>query len=185
MTEIGFNWADWAIVAVVVISTLISLVRGFVKEALSLLTWVAAFVVARLFYPQAAVYVAPYIETPSLQLLAGFGGLFFGMLLIGSIMNWVIVMLVKATGLSGLDRLLGMGFGFARGLLVLVVALALLRMTPAPQDPWYRQSALIPHLELVEGWSRHTFGELYAGLRERYPAVFTAPPIGGPMQRGS
>ncbi len=184
MAEPGFNWADWAIIAVVLLSTLISLVRGFMKEALSLATWVAAFVVARLFHPQAAVYIAPYIETPSLQMLAAFALLFFGMLLIGSIINWVIVMLVRATGLSGLDRLLGMGFGFARGLLLLVVALALLRMTPAPQDPWYRQSALIPHLEMVENWSRHTFGELYAGLRERYPAVFTAPPI-GPMQGGS
>ena len=184
MAEAAFNWADWVIVAVVLVSTLISLVRGFVKEALSLATWIAAFVIARLFHPQAAVYIAPYIETPSLQLLAGFGILFFGMLLIGSIMNWVIVMLVKATGLSGLDRLLGTGFGFARGLLLLVVMLALLRMTPAPQDPWYRQSVLIPHLEVVETWSRRTFGELYAGLRERYPAVFTAPPI-GPMQGGS
>ncbi len=184
MAEVGFNWADWVIMAVVLLSTLISLVRGFVKEALSLATWVAAFVVARLFHAQAAVYIAPYVETPSLQLLAGFAILFFGMLLIGSIMNWLIVVLVKATGLSGLDRLLGMGFGFARGLLLLVVALALLRMTPAPQDPWYRQSVLIPHVELVETWSRHTFGELYEGLRERYPAVFTAPPV-GPMQRGS
>lgn len=184
MSAAAFNWADWIIVAVVAVSTLISLVRGFMREALSLLTWIAAFVVARLFSPTLAVHLEPYIQTPSLQLLAAFALLFFGMLLVGSILNWVIGLLVRATGLSGMDRLLGMAFGMARGLLVLVVALALLRLTPAPQDPWYRQSVLIPHVALVEDWSRRTFGEIYAGLRERYPEVFTAPPVGA-MSGGS
>ncbi len=178
MAELGFTWADWAIVGVVLVSMLISLVRGFVKEALSLVTWIAAFIVARLFSPWLAGHLAPYIDTPSIQLLAAFALLFFGMLLIGSIMNWVISLLVQATGLSGMDRLLGMGFGFARGLLILVVALALLRMTPAVQDPWYQQSSLIPHLSLVETWSRRTFGELYDDLRTAYPQIFTTPAVG-------
>lgn len=181
MVDSGFNWADWVIVAVVLLSMLISLVRGFVKEALSLLTWVAAFVGARLFHPLVVPYLAPYIETPSLQLLAAFAVLFFGILLAGSIVNWLISLLVKATGLGGMDRLLGTVFGAARGLLLLVVALALLRLTPAERDPWFQQSALIPHLALVEEWSRRTFGEIYTELRAAYPEVFSAPAVGMPQ----
>ena len=66
------NWADWAILAIVLISGLFSIRRGFVKEALSLVTWVAAFIVARLFTNSLAVVLTDYIQTPSFRIVAAF-----------------------------------------------------------------------------------------------------------------
>jgi len=149
-----YNWADWTILAIVCLSSLISLKRGFIKEALSLVTWVSALIVARLFGASLSVVLEPYIATPSLRLFSAFAILFVITLIVGSLINSLIGMLVEATGLSGTDRILGMGFGVARGGLVVVVLVALAGMTPAVQDQWWHDSQLIPHFVLMESWTR-------------------------------
>ncbi|MBS98545.1 MAG: colicin V production CvpA [Oceanospirillaceae bacterium] len=148
------NWADWVIIAIIAISSLLSLKRGFVKEAVSLASWVAAFIVARLFSASLAVILEPYIETVSLRLLAAFAILFVITLIVGALVGMLFSALVSATGLSATDRVLGMGFGAVRGGLVVVVIVALLGMTPAVQDHWWLDSSLIPHFVLLEGWTR-------------------------------
>lgn len=148
------NWVDWAIIAIIGISSLMSLRRGFVREAISLVSWVAAFMVARLFSTSLAVVLAPYIETPSLRLLAAFAILFVITLIVGALVGMLIGALVSATGLSATDRVLGIGFGAVRGALVVVLIVALLGMTPAVDDSWWRESSLIPHFVLLEGWTR-------------------------------
>lgn len=148
------NWADWVIVVIIIVSALLSLRRGFVKEALSLVTWVAAFIVARVFTDNLSVLLRDYIDTPSARVIAAFAILFIATLILGAIINKLISMIVMATGLSGTDRLLGMVFGIARGGLLVVVIVALLGMTPVIQDRWWQQSELIPHFALMEGWTR-------------------------------
>lgn len=149
------NWADWVVVAVIVVSALISLRRGFVKEALSLVTWVAAFVVARVFTDNLSVLLADYIDTPSARVIAAFAILFILTLIVGALINKMIGMIIEATGLSGTDRLLGMVFGLARGGLLVVVLVALLGMSPVVQDRWWKESMLIPHFALMEDWTRN------------------------------
>ena len=145
------NTADWAILIVVAISGLISLKRGFVKEALSLVVWLLAFIVAMMFREPMRVLLARWIETPSLQLIAAFGLLFIITLFVGSLVASLIGKLVKATGLSGTDRYLGFCFGLARGLLVVLSALMLLPgLVPIDQDVWWRESVLIPELLKLE-----------------------------------
>ncbi len=148
------NWADWTIIAIIAISSLFSLKRGFVKEALSLVTWVAALIVARLFSASMETILQPYLETPSLRLISAFAILFIVTLIVGALVSQLIGMLVAATGLSGTDRVLGVGFGAARGFLLAVVLVALAGMTPAINDFWWRESKLIPHLVLMESWTR-------------------------------
>ena len=102
------TWVDWAFIAVVVISSLISLRRGFVKEALSLLTWIVAGVIAWMFGGALSHYLADYISTPSFQVIAACAILFVLTLLVGALINFLIGELVRVTGLSGTDRFLGM-----------------------------------------------------------------------------
>jgi len=158
------NWADWLILAVICISALISLKRGFVKEALSLATWLAAFVVARTFSFSFATLLVNYIDTYSLRLGAAFFLLFVLTLLVGALINYLITSLVKITGLTGTDRLLGMAFGLARGALLIIVAVALLKVTPIAEDTWWRESYLVPRFLLLEEWSFSLFRDLAEAL---------------------
>ena len=152
-------WADWAIIGIVSISAIISLIRGFVKEALSLLSWVVAFVVARTFYTHLATLFEGIVSTPSLRLLAAFTLLFVVTLILGALINRLISVIVKSTGLSGTDRMLGMVFGLVRGVILVVVIVALARLTPVTQDSWWSDSVLVGYFEDIEAWSRSVWGD--------------------------
>lgn len=149
------NWADWAIVAVLAVSTLIGVWRGFVREALSLAVWVVAFIVAMLFYSALGPWFGRWVDTLSLQLLLAWVTLFVGTLLLGGLVNFLLVTIVHATGLGGTDRLLGMLFGFARGLLVVLALLIVLPgILPVTRDDWWLESALIPHFLAFDSQAR-------------------------------
>lgn len=138
------NWADWAILVVLTLSSVISLARGFIKEALSLVIWIVALVVANVFSNRLEVLLTNTISTPSLRAMAAFLLVFIGVLLLGALINFCIGLIVKATGLSGTDRLLGMLFGFARGLLIVMLLLIYVpNYVPIKNDPWFQQSTLI------------------------------------------
>lgn len=140
------NWADWAIVIVLTLSCVISLARGFIKEALSLVIWLVALIVANLFSHHLESFLTNVISTPSLRAMAAFLLAFIGVLLVGALINFVIGLIVKATGLSGTDRLLGVFFGFARGaLLVIIFLIYVPQFVPINKDTWFQQSQLIPY----------------------------------------
>ncbi|MFJ2390180.1 CvpA family protein, partial [Pseudomonas koreensis] len=150
-----FTMVDWAIVAIIAISALISLSRGFVKEALSLVTWIIAGAVAWMFGGSLSEYLAGYIETPSARVIAGCAIMFVATLIVGAMINYLIGELVRVTGLSGTDRFLGMAFGAARGVLLVVVAVGLLSLGPVQQDGWWKESQLVPKFLLVADWSKN------------------------------
>lgn len=152
-------WIDWVIITIVTISTLISLKRGFVREAMSLVIWVGAFIIARTFHPNMQALLAETVGNPTVRLVAAFGLLFVGTLIVGAVVNNALGRLVEATGLSATDRTLGMFFGLARGLMVVLVALALLRMTPVTGDIWWQESVTVQKLVRVEAWTRDVFGD--------------------------
>tara|TARA_R100001244_G_scaffold6846_4_gene8918 strand:- start:20063 stop:20617 length:555 start_codon:yes stop_codon:yes gene_type:complete len=152
---VAFTWVDWAIIAIIAISSLISLSRGFVKEALSLLTWIIAGVVAWMFGGALSQHLSEFIETPSARVIAACALLFVLTLLVGALINYLIGELIRVTGLSGTDRFLGMVFGAARGGLLVVVLVGLLSLAPVQQDPWWQQSTLLPHFLMVADWSKN------------------------------
>ncbi|WP_226665006.1 CvpA family protein [Microbulbifer aggregans] len=161
------NWADWTILAIVAISTLIGMSRGFVREVLSLLTWVAAFVVAMMFRDQLAPLLSNLVDTPSLQAIAAFAILFIFTLLAGAGLNMTLSAFVEATGLSGTDRVLGMVFGLFRGcIIVLALLIFAPALVPVEEDGWWRESRLIPHFLEFEDRAREAAGaikEFFAG----------------------
>ena len=146
---------DIGIICIVAISGVISLVRGFVKEAMSLVIWVAAFAVAMAFKELAAELLVNFIDLASMRQLAAWAGLFVGTLLLGSVANFLLGKLVSSTGLSGTDRTLGLVFGVFRGLLVvLAIVIILPQAVPVDEDPWWMASSLIPLFQGFEVWGR-------------------------------
>jgi uncharacterized membrane protein required for colicin V production len=84
------NWADWTIVVILVLSSLISIKRGFVKEALSLATWILAVIIALFFSERLAVLLTDSITTPSVREVVAFAILFIATLLVGAMVNYLI-----------------------------------------------------------------------------------------------
>ena len=137
---------DWLIAATILVSTLISLARGFVKEALSLTILVAAMIISRLYGAQVATLLVDHISVPSLRLTAAYAGLFAGTMIVGGMVNYLVVQMIRMAGLGGTDRLLGMIFGFARGVLITMVVIGILSKLPLSEDSWWQQSIAIPHV---------------------------------------
>lgn len=145
------NLADGLILLTVVVSALIGVWRGFVREAFSLATWVAAFLIAGLFSPGMDALLAPHLATPSLRAALAFGSLFVLTLFVGALLNRLLGELVRITGLTGTDRVLGGLFGLLRGVLLVIVLVGLGRNW-FQHDPWWLHSALMPTLTTVQQW---------------------------------
>lgn len=149
-------WVDIVIPGIIAISALFSLLRGFVKEALSLLGWLAAFWVALTFAQDFADLLLTGISAPSVRLVVSFTILFVLTLVITALVNRLAGSLVSKTGLSGTDRMIGMIFGIARGVVLVAVLVLLAGMTTMPQDPWWQESALIDVFHKLALWLRYT-----------------------------
>ena len=136
---------DYIIIGIIAFSILVSLLRGFVREVLSLGSWVVAFIVASQFYP----YLAAYLIRNGTAI----GILFVLTLIVGAIVNYVISQLVDKTGLSGTDRVLGAIFGLVRGALIVAALLFFMdTFTNFEQTDWWKESQLIPHFGFIIEW---------------------------------
>ncbi len=124
------------------------------KEALSLAGWVIAAWVALSFADNLQALLEPHITVPSLRLIIAFAILFITTLLLAGLVNYLAVQVIKKTGLSGTDRMIGILFGVARGSLVVAVLVLIGGMTPMPQDPWWRESQLLHYFQDMAIWLR-------------------------------
>lgn len=139
------NAVDVLIVGVLALSVLFGVWRGFVREVLSLLCWIAAFWMAWAFGDRVALWYRPYLSEASACLVAGYASCFLAVLAAGALLAWSLRKLLEGGGLRGGDRFLGGLFGLARGLLLVtsVVLLAGFTVLPRAATAW-RQSALLP-----------------------------------------
>ncbi len=141
------NWVDYAILAIIALSALISVLRGFMSEALSLLGWILAFWVAISFTEELAGFLAGHITVAPLRLGLAFFVLFVTTLLLTVLVNFLVSQLVEKTGLTGTDRVLGVVFGIARGAVIVAVLVLLAGLTTLPADAWWRESMLLGHFQ--------------------------------------
>lgn len=138
---------DWVLLAIVAISALLGLMRGFVGVVLSLLSWLLAGWVAFHFGSDAAVMLASD-QTPSRgYLLAGYVLSFIGVIVVVSLFGWFVRKVLQSVGLSGLDRGLGLVVGLARGGLLACVLVLLMGFTSLPREPEWRGSQVLPVFE--------------------------------------
>ena len=147
-------WIDVVIISLIALSAILSLFRGFVKEALALITWLVALWVAMAFYEELASWLSQWIAAPSAQKVTAFGVLFICVLLLGAIVNYLAGKLVDKTGLTGTDKMLGVIFGVARGAAIVAILVLLAGLTPVPQDPWWQDSQFLGYFEDLALWMR-------------------------------
>jgi membrane protein required for colicin V production len=150
---LGVDYADWVLIGLIVVSTLVGLLRGFIKEVFALAVWVAAFVIAFYFSGQVASLLEGHVELPSGRTAIAFSGLFLIVLVIGGLLTWLIGKLVESTGLSGTDRLMGGVFGALRGLMLVVALVVVAGFTPIPEDPWWKESRVIQSVLPLADWA--------------------------------
>ena len=143
---------DYIIIAIIAFSIIVSLLRGFVRDVMSLASWVVAFIVASQFYPYLANLLTQ-IESEYVRNGVAIAILFVLTLIVGAIVNYVISQLVDKTGLSGTDRVLGACFGFLRGVLIVAALLFFVdTFTNFNQNEMWTTSKLIPHFAFIEQW---------------------------------
>ncbi len=157
------SWFDLVIVAIIVISALISLIRGFVKESISLASWVVAgFIAFRYFTPMASL-LEPFVESPTIQTGIAFSILFVCSLIVGATVNFMASNLVTKTGLSGTDKSLGVVFGAARGVLIVTMLVLLAGLTPMPNEAWWQDSATVEYFADIAIWIKELLPQEVAG----------------------
>lgn len=171
--------ADVIILGIIAISMLLGVFRGLVREAFSLAGWVAAYVVARMFHAPLEQMLADEITMPSLRLVVAWGGLFLVTLLLAFIAGYMVMSLMEAAGLRGVDRFFGAIFGLLRGL-ILVLALLVLAAPFVSKDAWWREAKLPREFMRYEGQGRelksrlveaaHEAGKEAEGIRPLDPA---------------
>lgn len=153
----AFNWLDFAIIGVVGLSGLVGLVRGLVREVLSLVAWGLAIWVGITFSAVAAQYLESMISSPTARVAAAFGILFLLTLMLAGMVGFLLTRVLETTGLSGIDRFAGLLFGLVRGFLVIAVLVFLATETPIPKETWWQQSQLIPLFKSLALWLASQF----------------------------
>lgn len=140
-------WVDYVIIGVIALSAVIGLVRGLIREVISLAIWGLAAFIAWTFYQPVAELLVPWVSTPSLRLGLAVLILIVGVLFLGAIFAYILTLLVEKTGLTGTDRLLGLVFGGLRGAVIVALAVFLGALTPLTGDPWWQESKLLVHFQ--------------------------------------
>jgi membrane protein required for colicin V production len=138
---------DYLVLFVLIASVVISTLRGLVKEILSLLGWIVAFVVANAYGAALAPLLPEVIPGATARLIVAFIALFLGVRILMGLLSLAIGAVVEATGLSLADRGLGGLFGLARGIVIVLAGVILCGMTAIPQQAFWRDALLSPIAE--------------------------------------
>jgi membrane protein required for colicin V production len=140
---------DYAVLGIISISIVLSLMRGFVREALGLVGWIVSAWIAKSYAVEVGAMLPAGIPNESLRLLAGFTTVFLGVLVAASLLSVALSDVVKRMGLGAVDRGLGLLFGAARGLLIVLVLMLMAGMTELPQRDEWQNATLSPPLEAM------------------------------------
>lgn len=146
------HWVDLSIIAIIGLSVLTGMFRGFVKELVALCIWALAVWVAYNHSASLDPYLQKYIHDQTARTIAGFVIIMIAILVIGGIFNAIVGFILKKSGLSGTDRILGMGFGFVRGIFLVALVMVVIKMTSLPHETYSRESTLYARFDPVVAW---------------------------------
>jgi membrane protein required for colicin V production len=146
------QWVDYAIILILALSVLTGLVRGFVKELVALCVWVAAIWVGYKYSPEISPLLQSYFHDETLRVAASFIALLLATLLIGSLVSSALSFLLNHSPLKGSDRLLGMGFGLARGMFIVALLIGMVNLTSLAKDTEFKHSVLYARFKPLSTW---------------------------------
>jgi membrane protein required for colicin V production len=147
-------WIDFTLIGLVFIFFVIGLLRGFIKEVFSLGFWILAIWVSLNFSREFSGFLASAISYPPTRIIASFMVLFAITLCLGSLISFLLNILIKSTGLTFMDRFGGMILGVVRGMVVITVVVILAGLTPLTKDSWWTESTMIPPFQSLAVWLR-------------------------------
>ncbi|MDI9818854.1 MULTISPECIES: CvpA family protein [unclassified Legionella] len=146
------HWVDLLIIAVVALSIITGLIRGFVKELIALAIWVLAIWLAYSYSQELDPFLQKYIQDKTARTVTAFIAILVGTLISGGIINAVLGFILKRSGLSGTDRILGMGFGFIRGVFIIALVMVVVKMTSIPYQDYANNSKLYARFDPIVDW---------------------------------
>lgn len=151
--------ADVFIAAVVVVSTVYGLMRGFVREAVSLACWIVGIWAAWVAGPLVEPHLGGLLADPSVRPWVGRLVVLVAVLLLGALTGALLNYFMRSVGLGMLDRSIGVMFGFARGMVLVGLCVICAELLHLDHERWWHRSKLIPYGETVGDWERAMVGE--------------------------
>ena len=135
---------DWVVLFVIGLSTLLAFFRGVIRELIALIAWVLGFVGAITFTPVVGAMLPDIAGHPSFRYIIAFALIVIAALLAGALVAWPLSAAIRAAGLGFVDRFLGSIFGFARGIVLVLVFVVAAGLTGLPRTHWWQRSAFAP-----------------------------------------
>lgn len=154
------DWVDLIVIIIVGLSAITGLFRGFIKEFIALGIWVLAIWAGYKYSQNLTPWLQHYIQDKSIQTLVAFIIILFGVLISGGIINALLGFILKSTGLGSMDKILGAAFGFARGLFIVALIMAVINATSLPYKQYVSNSKFYPALAPLVQWISGYFPQL-------------------------
>jgi membrane protein required for colicin V production len=146
------NIIDFSIIAVLTVSCIISLLRGFVKEVVSLASWILAFTLSTSYAEKGQHVFAGSISNPTVQFGLSLILIFILVLLLGAIINKLVGLVISKVGLGPFDKIIGLFFGFTRGVLLVCTVVFFAMMSNIENSLVWKRSVLLPNFISVIDW---------------------------------
>lgn len=153
------NWTDYLIIALLVVSCIAGVMRGLLREMISLLTWVLAVVLSWRLADTLAPHLGGALAGAAVRPWAARTLIFLAVLIVGTTVGAVVNHFVRLSIFSGLDRFLGLVFGALRAGVALGLVAIACEAVHVNGESWYRQSVLMPYAERIGGVLRMLGGE--------------------------
>ncbi len=131
---------DFVLLAILATSALLGLIRGLLKEVLSLVAYALAFLAAIWWGPTVDAGLAKWISNEFVRLGVAYVAVFFVVLFSIGLVNMTVAALIRKTGLTPADHGLGALFGLLRGVLFVLLLVTLAGFTRLPSEPWWKNA---------------------------------------------
>ena len=154
---------DYLVLAIIGVSAVLGFMRGLIKEVLSMIAYVAAFIAALWWGPSVSLWLGPWVANDLLRVVLSYGCVFILVLLLVGLVNVTLAALIDRTGLTPADSGMGVLFGLVRGLFFVLVLVGLAGHTPLINEMWWKESSFAP-------LAMHTIQQ----IKPMLPAAFTS-----------